>query len=526
MKLSNHNLLLTGITFLGYTLSSSLLASNIAKESSKKAKNAQPNVILFALDDLNDMINPLGYSQVKTPNFDRLAKSGMSFTNAHAPGAFSAPSRTAIMTGLHVTKSGCYEEDVFMYDHPDYVTLQMAFKNGGYQTFGAGKIYHHRSGFLDQRGWDEYHSRSQQEKDMAWEMNGYHMSDVPLPTPYPNSPYYTKTGRTGGSALHLEWGPIDNNKENEMVDFIRTKWACEVIRRKHDKPFFLALGLYCPHYPNYAPKKYFDLYNRDSIQLPPYKEGDLDDLPAQIRIMAQNKMKQHKELEALDAVKDAILGYLACVSFADAMLGKVLDELDASPYKNNTIVVAFSDQGFHLGEKGIWGKHTLWQRTSHVPFLWSGPGIPKNTRVSTTVSLIDMYPTFVELCKLPNKTVLDGVSLASTLKNPKSAKDRNVILPYPKRGGYAVINMKWRYIQYDDKTEEFYNRIDDPNDWTNLAGNPQYRSIMDEMKKSGPTSFAPPVTPKKDLDLIVEGDKFRWVKKDKNKPKQKKNFFE
>ena len=128
------------------------------------------------------MINPLGYSQVKTPNFDRLAKSGRSFTNAHAPGAFSALSRTAIPTGMHVTKSGCYEEDVFIYDHPDYVTLQMAFKNGGFQTFGAGKIYHHRSGFLNQRGWDEYHSRSQQKKDMAWEMNGYHMSDVPLPT--------------------------------------------------------------------------------------------------------------------------------------------------------------------------------------------------------------------------------------------------------------------------------------------------------------------------------------------------------
>jgi hypothetical protein len=137
-----------------------------------------------------------------------------------------------------------------------------------------------------------------------------------------------------------------------------------------------------------------------------------------------------------------------------------------------------------------------------------------------------MYPTFVELCKLPNKTELDGVSLASTLKNPNSAKERNVILPYLKRGGYAVINMNWRYIHYNDSTEEFYNRIDDPNDWTNLASNPQYRSIMDEMKKSGPTSFAPQVTPKKDLDLIVEGDKFRWVKRDKNKPPLNPNLFE
>ncbi len=525
MKLSNHYLMLTGITFLGCTVSSSLLASNIANEKSKKAKNSQPNVIIFALDDLNDMINPLGYSQVKTPNFNRLAKSGMSFTNAHAPGAFSAPSRTAIMTGLHVTKSGCYQEDVFMYDHPEYVTMQMAFKNGGYQTFGAGKIYHHRSGFLDQRGWDEYHSRSQQEKDMAWEMNGYHMTDVPLPTPYPNSPYYTKTERKASPGLHLEWGPIDNAKEKDMVDVIRTNWACDVIRRKHDKPFFLALGLYCPHYPNYAPQKYFDLYNRDSIQIPIFKEEDIDDLPIEIRNVVKNKMKQHKELQALDAVKDAVMGYLACVSFADAMLGKVLDALEASPHKKNTIVMTYSDQGFHLGEKGIWGKHTLWQRTSHVPFICAGPGIPKNTKVSTTVSLIDIYPTFVELCKLPNNTELDGVSLAATLKNPTSAKERNVVLPYPTRGGYAVINKNWRYIHYPDNTEEFYNEVEDPFEWTNLAANPKYRSIMDEMKKSGPASFAPNVTPKKELDLIVEGDKFRWVKKDKNKRTTKTNFF-
>jgi arylsulfatase A-like enzyme len=326
--------------------------------------------------------------------------------------------------------------------------------------------------------------------------------------------------------LHLEWGPIDNAQEKDMVDVIRTNWACDVIGRKHDKPFFLALGLYCPHYPNYAPKKYFDLYNRDSIQLPPFNENDIDDLPPAIRKIVQNKMKQNKELQALDAVKDAVLGYLACVSFADAMLGKVLDALEASPYKDNTIVIAWSDQGFHLGEKGIWGKHTLWQRTSHVPFIWAGPGIPKNTTVSTTVSLIDMYPTFVELCKLPNTASLDGVSLATTLKNPSSAQERNVLLPYLERGGYAVINKNWRYICYKDSTEEFYNEIEDPNEWTNLADKPQYRSIMDEMKKSGPTSFADPVTSKKDLDLIVEGDKFHWIKRDKNKPPLKPNLFE
>ena len=131
--------------------------------------------------------------------------------------------------------------------------------------------------------------------------------------------------------MHLEWGPIANEKEDDMVDAIRTNWACDILKQKHDKPFFLALGLYSPHYPNYAPQKYFDMYNRDSIQLPPYKADDLEDLPERIRKNMINRSKQHKELEELGALKDAVLGYLAATSFADAMLGRVLDALDASP---------------------------------------------------------------------------------------------------------------------------------------------------------------------------------------------------
>jgi len=152
----------------------------------------QPNIVMFVMDDLNDWVTPLGYYQAKTPNLDRLAKSGVTFKNAHAPGVFCAPSRTAILTGMHASTTGCYSNEVFYYDHPDLVTLQMAFKQAGYNTYGAGKIYHHRSGYLDLRGWDEYFTRSQEVKDMAYEMNSYHMTDVPLPDPYPYSPYYRK----------------------------------------------------------------------------------------------------------------------------------------------------------------------------------------------------------------------------------------------------------------------------------------------------------------------------------------------
>lgn len=485
-----------------------------AGEIDRKSKSAnQPNVIFFAMDDLNDWVAPLGYNQAKTPNMDRLAKKGIVFSYAQAPGVFCTPSRTAIMTGLNVSTTGCYGEDPFQYDHPDLVTLQMAFKQGGYSTYGAGKIYHHRGGFLDQRGWDEYFSRSQEMRDMGWEMNGYHMNDVPLPNPYPYSPYYTSTGRSGESALHLEWGPIANEQEDDMVDAMRTNWACDILKQKHDKPFFLALGLYSPHYPNYAPQKYFDLYNLDSIRLPPYKADDLDDLPERIRRNMTNRSKQHKELEELGVLKDAVRGYLSATSFADAMLGRVLDALEASPYKENTIIVFWSDQGFHHGEKGHWGKHTLWERTSHVPFIWAGKGIPENKKVTTTVSLIDMYPTFIELCNLPKVKNIEGVSLASALKNPGKAADRNVFLPSNEKGSYAVINTNWRYIYYFDGGEELYNVKEDRNEWNNLANNEKYRPIMKEMQKSAPKVFAPEVTPKNELKLVVDGNSFHWEKK-------------
>ncbi|MCX6335666.1 MAG: sulfatase [Bacteroidia bacterium] len=512
MKQLHNLLLIPGIISILGSADKSLQSEDSAGKKSNKPET-QPNVIFFAMDDLNDWVTPLGYNQAKTPNIDRLAKEGVVFTYSHAPGVFSAPSRAAIMTGLYASTTGCYEEDPFQFDHPDLITLQMAFKQGGYSTYGAGKIYHHRSGFLDLRGWDKYFSRSQEEKDMGWEMNSYYMSDAPRPNPFPYSPYYTKTGRDGGAALHLEWGPIANEKEDDMVDAIRTNWACDILKQKHDKPFFLALGLYSPHYPNYAPQKYFDMYNRDSIQLPPYNADDLEDLPERIRKNMINRSKEHNELEQLGALKDAVIGYLAATSFADAMLGRVLDALEESPDKDNTIIVFWSDQGFHHGEKMHWGKHTLWQRTSHVPFIWAGKGIPKNKKVNTSVSLIDMYPTFIELCDLPEVKHLEGISLVPSLRKPSGSKDRNVFLPSNEKGSYAVINTNWRYISYFDGGEELYNVKEDPNEWNNLAGEEKYRPIMQEMQKSAPKVFAPGVTPKNELKLIIEGDSFHWEKK-------------
>ena len=245
MKRVRNFLLIIGIILIGslasfvYSTRSSSELKVFSKNEKTKEPANQPNIIMFIMDDLNDWVTPLGYEQVKTPNLERLANSGVIFKNAHAPGVFCAPSRTAIFTGMYATTTGCYENEVFHYDFPDLVSIQMAFQNAGYNAYGAGKIYHHRSGYVDLRGWEEYFSRSQEVKDMAYEMNSYHMSDVPLPEPYPYSPYYRNSDRGGGSALHLEWGPIANEKEEEMTDAMRTNWMCDVLKRDHLKPFFI-----------------------------------------------------------------------------------------------------------------------------------------------------------------------------------------------------------------------------------------------------------------------------------------------
>ncbi len=495
----------------GITISS--IQAQSESDGNQVNSHSQPNVIFFAVDDMNDWAGPLGYNQVITPNMDRLANSGITFTNAHAPASYCAPSRTAIWTGLQASTTGCYGWEVYHHDYPELVPLQMAFDQGGYETYGAGKLFHHGSGYVDLRSWDEYFSRSQEMRDSGWEMNGYHFDDVPLPDPYPYGPYYNQPGKKYKYPFHLEWGPIANEQEDEMLDAMRTNWMVDIINKKHDKPFFMAVGMYSPHYPNYAPQKYFDLYDRDAIVLPPYKEDDLDDLSPEIKKFYTNRSKQHKELEKLGALKDAMHGYLASISFADAMLGRIIDAVEASPYKDNTIIVLWSDQGFHHGEKGHWGKHTLWQRTTQVPFIWSGPGISKNKKVKTAVGLIDMYPTLKELCSLPVNNELDGVSLAKTLKNPSTAKERNVFVPYVDRGSYVVINSDWRYILNKDGSEELYDTKKDPNEWYNLAGNEKYTQTIKDMQKSAPEAFAPYGTPLKQLKLVIEGDSFRWEKK-------------
>ncbi|MEN8775487.1 MAG: sulfatase [Polaribacter sp.] len=511
-------LLILGVALLGFSFSKPEKEVETSKKANlKKTSLNQPNVIMLALDDLNDWINPLGYAQAKTPNFDRLAKAGVNFTNAHAPNSYCAPSRSAIWTGLQSSTTGCYKDEVFHYDYPNLLPMHLAFKKGGYDIYGAGKLFHHRAGFVDLRGWNEFYTRTKEVKEVGYEM-GYRGKDLPFPDPYPYSPYYIKQGKKIKGGPFLEWAPIPNELSEEMLDNKRTNWVCDLLKKEHKNPFFIAVGLYTPHFPNYAPKKYFDMYDLDKIEIPDFYENDLDDLPAPVREYAiRRKAQHHDKLVKLGLMKEAYRAYLACVSYADAMLGRILDSLEASSYKDNTVFVVWSDQGYHHGEKGDWGKHTLWQETSHVPFIFAGSGLEKGVNVNATVGLIDLYPTLAELCNLPKQHKMDGISLAPTLKG-KPMKDRDLLVPYHKRGSYSVINSNWRYIHYNDGTEELYELKKDPNEWYNLATKESYREVINKLKKTAPKEFRKPATPKKSLSLVIKNDTMYWKSKNGGKP--------
>ena len=472
----------------------------------------QPNVLFLAVDDMNDWIGSLGATpRAITPNLDKLAARGVNFSNAHTPGVYCAPARAAIFSGQYASTTGCYRSSDYFTDHPEIEGLPLSFSKAGYTTLGVGKLYHHMPGSIDVRGWDEFYLRKPSQRKEGWSLDNW-TEETPFPDPFPASVFNKGKEIKGG--LFLEWAGLPNDKEEEMADTIRVNWAAEQLGNKHDKPFFLACGIYAPHFPNYCPQKYFDLYDRDKIELPPIKVDDLEDLPERMKRAKTARSKIHKELEAKGAVKDAIHGYLACMSYADAMMGRVLNALEKSPYADNTIVVLWSDHGYHHGEKYDWGKHTLWERTSNVPFIWAGPGVKKGVVTDVTASLIDMYPTFVEMCGLPRPhQKLEGTSLASTLEKPEVAKDRDVYLPYMAPGEYAIINKDWRYISYGDDGEELYDLKSDPNEWNNLAENPNYEDTKRLLRKSAPKKFSP-AAPKRTIgkDLIIEGETFRWRK--------------
>lgn len=282
----------------------------------------------------------------------------------------------------------------------------------------------------------------------------------------------------------------------EMGDGRTVEWASDFLSRKHEKPFFLAVGIFQPHLPFYAPKKYFDALPKDRVELPINKPGDLDDIPDGGLIMAETRRNDLRMIEEHDDLQHCVQSYLASIAHADTMVGKLMDAFDQSDYRENTIVVLWSDHGYAFGEKDHYAKNTLWERSTHVPFIMVVPGVTQaGSRTDSPVDLTCLYPTLTKLCGLPVPNGLDGVDIGPLLENPRVPWKVPAIIDYLK-GNTAIRTKDWRYIQYDEgrKGEELYDLVSDPNEWTNLIGT--HRELAGPFKSWLPESYAKEVPSK------------------------------
>jgi arylsulfatase A-like enzyme len=436
------------------------------------AENPHPNVLFIAIDDLNDWIGCLGgHPDTKTPNIDRLAARGTLFTRAYCGAPVCNPSRAGLMTGIRPSTSGVYENQQPMRQSPvlkDAITLPQHFMAHGYRTVGGGKIYH--GAYPDPQSWNEYFPSQTQNQP---------------PNPKPQKLPANGIPKNGG----LDWGPLQR-PDSDMGDYKTVDWASAELTKKHDKPFFLACGIYKPHLPWYVPQKYFDMFPADKVTLPQVKDDDLNDVPKVGRWLA-TRSGDHERILEYGAWRKAVQGYLAAIAFADAQVGRVLDGLDASPYATNTVIVLWSDHGWHLGQKLHWRKFALWEEATRNVLAIAAPGITKpGSRCDRVVSLMDLYPTLIDVCGLSRRTGLEGVSLMPVLKDPGTKWERPAVSTYL-RGNHSVRDERWRYIRYNDGGEELYDHSNDPQEWTNLAEKPEFNEEKQSLAKWLPKTDAP-----------------------------------
>lgn len=433
----------------------------------------KPNILFIAVDDLNDWVGPLGgHPQVKTPNFDRLAAMGTTFTNAHCQSVLCNPSRLSVLTGLRPTTTGIYGLSPWFRDVPklrDIPTLPRHFRENGYRTYVAGKVFHGNYGFkAGGPDWDEV---------------GPPANGAPFPP--------KKLVNTPSPIKLVDWGTFPHRDEAKD-DYKIASWSAERLGdMPDDKPFFLATGFFLPHVPNFATQKWMDLYPEETLKLPEVMENDRADTPRSSWWLHWKLPEPRLEfLKKENEWKNFVRSYLATISFMDAQLGRVLDALEKSGHAENTVIVLWSDHGFHLGEKEITGKNTLWERSTRVPLMFAGPGSLRGTRCAEPVELLDVFPTLCDLAGLPKPDGLEGVSLVPQLGDASHVRDRPAITNH-NPGNNSVRDTRWRYIRYMDGSEELYDMENDPNEFENLAGDPVFAAEIERLKKWIPAEEKP-----------------------------------
>ena len=428
----------------------------------------KPNVLFIAIDDLNHWVGHLGRNeQAATPNIDRLAKRGVSFTRAYCAAPSCTPSRAALMSGLRPSTTGVYDNGRdWKAAIPPEKCLPAQFRGGGYVALGAGKIYHGNR----RAEWDDYLDEA--EKD-------------------PNRPRGGRARLPKGADSGvggIKFAPLDC-EDADLPDYRIADYGIEQLGKTHDKPFFLAVGLHKPHMPWNVPKKWFDKFPLESIKLPPTIENDLADVPAAGVKMAKPQ-GDHAQMVASGRWKEAVRAYLATIAYTDMNVGRLLDALDKSEHKDNTIIVLWGDHGWHLGEKEHWRKFALWEEATRAPLVWVAPGVTKSGgECARPVDFMSIYPTLTDLCGLATPAHVQGKSIRPLLADPKAEWAGPAVTTYL-RNNHAVRSEGWRYIRYADGGEELYDEAADPLEHTNLASKSEHAERKRELAKWLPAKNA------------------------------------
>ncbi len=421
----------------------------------------QPNILMIAVDDLNDFVGAMGNPDAITPNLDKLADRGVIFTNAHCQAPLCGPSRASILTGLRPSSTGIYgmiaDNNIKKASPLNESTknLPQYFKDAGYRILGVGKVFHEHfpDGLLDEDGG---------------------ASDY--------GPKPPKKFKWDKKQTATDWGVFPKS-EGEMPDDHATEWTVNQLSKNHDKPFFLNVGFIRPHVPWYVPQKWFDLYDPQKLHLPAYLPTDKDDLPAITKQIDDWTMMPTTEWAIQNKEwRNILQAYLACVSYTDYNIGLVLDALEKSKYADNTIIVLWSDHGYRLGEKNTFAKVSLWDRATRAPLMFAGLGVPSAKKIDKPVELIDIYPTLIDLAGLKPYKANEGFSLYPLLKN-QNAKWKHPAITTWGRNNHSVKTSDFRFIQYEDGSQELYNVHKDPNEWNNLANKTQYLKTIKKLKR-------------------------------------------
>ncbi len=422
-----------------------------------------PNVLLIAVDDLNDWVGCMGgHPQATTPNIDRLAERGTLFTNAHCQSPVCNPSRASLMTSLYPSTSGIYFLSPDLDESPISSKSKLMphrFQEEGYYVTGAGKLFH---GNQNSKYWPEW----------GGGFGGHNRPKKKLSS-FPGHPLW-------------DWG-VYPERDELMADYKVAEWATEQLGKPQEKPLLLGVGFIKPHVPQYAPQKWFDMFPLENIQLPEVDPNDLDDISEYgIDITRlEHVAPTHEWVLENDEWKKLVQSYLACVTFVDAQIGKVVDALDNSEFAEDTYIVLFTDHGFHIGEKERHAKRSLWEDGTRTPMIVVGPGIKPGQVCRKPVQLLDIYPTLLELAGLAADKSHEGNSLVPLLEDPKS-KWLHVARTSFGPGNYAIVSERYRFIQYNDGSEELYDHSTDPNEWNNVVKNPEYAAVVKRHRKQIP----------------------------------------